>query len=186
MTKAELAFESAMAATSPAMVERLVEGDPERNPGARSERSRKAKASRRLGHDLANRAVAVFEGLGYMAFRCDSTTVVAGGALMTVDMLGFGDVLAIKDGRSVLVQSCVVEGLRAHERKLVDRERRVPRIGESPYECALAWLRHGGGIVICAFEKDARGWWESTLHIITEEALVARAEGLDARRSKRG
>lgn len=180
MKEAELEFERLMSGSSPALTVAAAKDNVE--PATVSDRSKKAKATRRLGHNLANKAVDHYQEQGYMAFRVDYTTAVRGGALMTTDLLGFGDVMAIRGGECVLVQSTTKDQAAAHERKLCEDQKRLPRICQTAYVCAMNWLASGGRIHMALFEKDERGRWACEVREVTAEWLMLRKAKLDARR----
>lgn len=165
-------------------VMRLLEPNPEREAETvTTKRRKKGKAARALGHRLSNKVIEHYEAQGYMAFRVDYTQAIYGGALQTMDLLGIGDVLAIGHGRTVLVQSTVAESRTAHERKLCDDVRSLPRFGKSPYKLAHEWLAAGGEIELVSFAKDARGHWVPTTFTVTAPWLTERFEKLKARRA---
>ncbi len=166
--------------------EALLSGDPEAMPTtARTERARKGKAARALGHRLSNKAVEYYESLGFMAFRVDYTITTKYGAAQSMDMIGIGDVLAVGHGRTVLVQSTTKEDRTAHERKLVENAKLIARVNETVYCLALNWLNHGGEIHIAMFDKLPNGRWDIEVFEVTREWLTQRYESLSAKRAKR-
>ncbi len=169
--------------TTEEQVERMLEssGKPEAQDTPKKRKS--GKAARALGHRLSNKVIEHYEAQGYMAFRVDYTQAIYGGALQTMDMLGIGDVLTIGHGRTILVQSTVAESRTAHERKLCDDVRSLPRFGKSPYKLAHEWLAAGGEIELVSFEKDARGHWVPTVFGVTASWLTERLDKLKARRA---
>lgn len=170
----------------------VVQEDPERlGAGAAATLSRqsKGKTSRARGHDLANRAVDYYLKQGFLAFRVDYTMGGGYAPLVTVDMLGFADVMAFKNGRLILVQVTGspdpkdLQALRrAHERKLCDDTKKVPRILRSPYDLACTALRLGAEIQMVLFYKDGARWAEPEVVDVTLEWLLDRKAGLDRRR----
>lgn len=159
--------------------------DPERLANSKyMERAKKGRASRALGHRLSNKVIEYYEELGYMAFRVDYTITKYGGAMQSMDMLGIGDVFAIREGQAILIQSTTEEKRTDHERKLCEDSKLLPRINKTVYQCACEWLEKGGQIELMTFVKEPRTGWGPKRFRITREWLDERKAKLDARRQK--
>lgn len=162
--------------------------DPETmGGGIQIGKQKQGKSARAKGHDLSNRSVKFLQDQGYLAVRVDFTIGGGYAPVQAVDMMGFADVMGFKyyesgGVRLKFIQSTTKEQRTAHERKLCDSVRRVPRILRSPYDLACEALTKGAEIDFHLWSKDGSRWVVEVVPI-TLEWLQERKAKLDARRA---
>lgn len=143
--------------------------DPMGNSGAKS--STKSKASYRETKSLDYLA-----SQGYFAFKVTCQAVTYMGVQYTRDLLGFADILAIKEGKCLLVQVTSKADIGSHCREMADPKNKkqsgVPRANIE------RWIEMGGAIEVHGWEQDEKGKY----HLSITQVDVKLLELYDSRR----
>jgi hypothetical protein len=163
--------------------QRLLAAKDNITPSEKSERSRKAKATRAMGKDLEKRTVAYYQSLGYLAFSVGYTTQNSFGKSFSKDLLGVADCMAIRKhkvlglasaidgawsgllgrlqaGVTILIQSTTEGDVRKHELKYLNPKTFDVRTGKTAYQNLMEWYDQGGEFEMCVWSKNESGRWQ--------------------------
>lgn len=163
--------------------QRLLAAKDNVTPIEKSERSRKAKATRALGKDLEKRTVAYYQSKGYMAFSVGYTTSNNRGMSFAKDLLGVADCMAINglmDHRGglwiVLIQSTTEGDVRKHELKYLNPKTFDVRTGKTAYQNLMEWYDQGGEFEMCVWKRGDNGRWQCRVQSYTQSWFRERWE----------
>jgi hypothetical protein len=160
--------------------ERLALAKDNVTPSEKSERSRKAKATRAMGKDLEKRTVEHYQSLGYMAFSVGYTTSNNRGMSFAKDLLGVADCMAIGAATNtgigkwtlktqvILIQSTTEGDVRSHELKYLNPKTFDVRTGKTAYQNLMDWYDQGGEFELAIWSKNESGRWRCRVQPYTQ------------------